>query len=46
MAQKERIERPAQTIKTIVAPLSSTVKSKIATAFQAVVTAIKVKHIS
>jgi hypothetical protein len=45
MAQKERIERPAQTIKTVVAPLSSTVKEKIATAFQAVVTEIKNKHL-
>ena len=46
MAVKERVERPTQTIKTIVAPLSGTVKEKIATAFQAVVTAIKVKHLS
>ena len=46
MAVKERIERPNQTIKAIVAPLSNDLKVKIATAFQAVVTAIKVKHLS
>lgn len=45
MAQKERIERPAQTIKPIIAPLSNTIKEKIATAFQAVVTEIKNKHL-
>jgi hypothetical protein len=46
MAVKERIDRPAQTIKGIVAPLSNDLKVKVATAFQAVVTAIKVKHLS
>jgi hypothetical protein len=45
MAVKERIERPAQTIKAIIAPISSELKTKVATAFQAVVTAIKVKHL-
>ena len=45
MAVKERIERPAQTIKAVVAPISSDLKTKIATAFQEVVTAIKVKHL-
>jgi hypothetical protein len=45
MAVKERVERPAQTIKAIVAPISSELKTKVATAFQAVVTAIKVKHL-
>lgn len=45
MAQKERIERPAQTVKSIVAPISNDLKTKVATAFQAVVTAIKVKHL-
>jgi hypothetical protein len=39
-------ERPAQTIKTIVAPLSNDLKVKVANAFQAVVTAIKIKHLS
>jgi hypothetical protein len=46
MAVKERVERPAQTIKTIVAPISNDLKVKVANAFQAVVTAIKVKHLS
>ena len=45
MAVKERIERPAQTIKPIVAPLSNAVKEKIATAFQAVVNEVKTKHL-
>jgi hypothetical protein len=45
MAVKERIERPAQTIKTIVAPLTNDLKVKVATAFQAVVTEIKNKHL-
>ena len=45
MAVKERIERPNQTIKAIVAPISSELKTKVATAFEAVVTAIKVKHL-
>jgi len=45
MAVKERVERPAQTIKAIVAPISSELKTKVATAFQAVVTVIKVKHL-
>ncbi len=45
MAQKERIERPAQIIKTIISPLSSDLKSKVATAFQAVVNEIKTKHL-
>jgi hypothetical protein len=46
MAQKERIERPAQTIKAIVAPLSNDLKTKVATAFQEVVNKIKEKHLS
>jgi len=45
MAQKERVERPAQIIKPIIAPLSSDLKSKVATAFQAVVNEIKTKHL-
>jgi hypothetical protein len=45
MAVKVRTERPAQTIKAILAPISSELKTKAATAFQAVVTAIKVKHL-
>jgi hypothetical protein len=46
MAVKERVERPAQTIKAIVAPISNDLKVKVANAFQSVVTAIKVKHLS
>jgi|LakMenE18May11ns_1017448.scaffolds.fasta_scaffold9125813_2 hypothetical protein len=46
MAVKERVERPAQTIKAIVAPLSSDLKTKVATAFQEVVNKIKEKHLS
>jgi hypothetical protein len=42
---KTREERPAQIVKPIIAPISSDVKVKIATAFQAVVTAIKNKHL-
>lgn len=45
MAVRERVERPAQTIKTKVAPLSSELKAKVAAAFQAVVTSIKTKHL-
>jgi|694.fasta_scaffold89628_5 hypothetical protein len=45
MAVKERIERPAQTIKPIIAPISSNLKTKIATAFQSVVNEIKTKHL-
>jgi hypothetical protein len=45
MAVKERIERPAQTIKPIIAPISSNLKIKIATAFQSVVNEIKNKHL-
>ena len=45
MAVREKIHRPAQIIKTIVAPLSSDVKTKIAIAFQEVVTKIKEKHL-
>lgn len=45
MAQTQRIERPAQTIKAIVAPLSNDLKVKVATAFQQVVTKIKEKHL-
>jgi hypothetical protein len=44
MAIKPRVERPKQTIKTIITPLSSDLKTKAATAIQSVVTAIKNKH--
>lgn len=46
MATNPRVERPKVTIKTNVSPLSTTVKEKTATAFQAVVNAIKTKHLS
>jgi len=46
MAKKERIERPVQTIKTNITPLSVELKVKLANAFQAVVTAIKTKHLN
>jgi hypothetical protein len=46
MAVKVRTERPSQTIKAIIAPLPNNLKTKVSTAFQAVVTAIKVKHLS
>jgi hypothetical protein len=46
MAQKQRIERPAQLVKTNITPISAELKSKIATAFQEVVTKIKEKHLS
>lgn len=45
MGQKIREERPAQTIKTIVAPLTNDLKVKVATAFQSVVNKIKEKHL-
>jgi hypothetical protein len=45
MAVKERVERPAQTIKPIVAPLSNDLKIKVAAAFQEVVNKIKEKHL-
>jgi hypothetical protein len=43
---KIREERPATVIKTLIRPLSVDLKAKISTAFQAVVTAIKDKHLS
>ncbi len=43
---KIRVERPAQIIKPVIAPISIDIKEKIATAFQSVVTAIKTKHLS
>ena len=45
MAKKIRSERPSQTIKAIVAPISDELKTKVASAFQTVVTAIKNKHL-
>jgi hypothetical protein len=46
MAVKQRIERPAQTVKINVTPINQALKVKVATAFQAVVDAIKNKHLS
>lgn len=46
MSQNNRVERPAQTIKANITPLSSDLKLKIATAFQVVVNKIKEKHLS
>ena len=45
MAVKVRTERPPQTIKAVIAPLSNDLKVKASTAFQSVVSAIKVKHL-
>ena len=45
MAQNIRTERPAQTIKNIISPLSSDLKVKVAVALQAVVNKIKEKHL-
>ncbi len=45
MAQKERIERPAQVIKPVIAPISNEVKTKVSLALQEVVNAIKNKHL-
>jgi hypothetical protein len=43
---KQRIERPSTVIKSIINPLSIDVKTKISTAFQSFVTAVKDKHLS
>lgn len=45
MANKPRVERPKQTIKTNITELTPTTKVKIATAFQSVINAIKTKHL-
>ena len=41
----ERIERPNSVIKTVITPLSSQIKVKIANAIQVVVNKIKEKHL-
>jgi hypothetical protein len=48
MAKTEKIreERPSTVIKVVISPLSTDVKTKISTAFQAVITAIKDKHLN
>jgi hypothetical protein len=43
---KIKVERPAQIVKPVIAPVTTDIKEKIATAFQSVVTAIKTKHLS
>lgn len=43
--EKIKIQRPPQLVKVITGPLSNDLKTKVATAFEAVVTAIKVKHL-
>ena len=40
-----RTERPAQIIKPTIAPISNDIKTKISTALQSVVNAIKAKHL-
>jgi hypothetical protein len=46
MANNVRIERPAQTIKAIISPLTTETKVKVAAAFQLIVNKIKEKHLS
>jgi hypothetical protein len=46
MSNIKRIERNPQTIKTNIVPLSTSLKVKVATAFQAIVNKIKEKHLS
>lgn len=43
---KQKIDRPITVIKSIINPLSMDVKTKISTAFQSFVTAVKDKHLS
>jgi hypothetical protein len=43
--EKIRVSRPAQVVKVITGPLSNDLKTKVATAFESVVSAIKVKHL-
>lgn len=43
--EKIRVERPAQVVKVVTSPLSNDLKTKVAAAFSAVVSAIKVKHL-
>jgi hypothetical protein len=46
MANNVRVERPANTIKSIISPLTVDTKVKIAAAFQLIVNKIKEKHLS
>lgn len=43
--EKIRVERPDQVIKVVTGPLSTDLKTKVAAAFSAVVSAIKAKHL-
>jgi hypothetical protein len=43
--EKQRVARPAQLVKVVTGPISNDLKTKIAAAFEAVVSAIKVKHL-
>lgn len=43
--EKIRVPRPSQIVKVITGPISNDLKTKVATAFEAVVSAIKVKHL-
>ena len=43
---KQKIDRPITVIKSIINPLSMDVKTKISTAFQSFVPAVKDKHLS
>jgi hypothetical protein len=45
MSNKTRVERPNNTIKGIVLPLSASLKVKMAAAMQVVVNKIKEKHL-
>jgi hypothetical protein len=45
MAETIRIERPAQVIKSEVKPIDTSLKIKVANAFQEVVNRIKEKHL-
>ena len=46
MSNKTRIERPNNTIKGIISPVSTSLKVKMASAMQVVVNKIKEKHLS
>jgi len=43
--EKKRVNRQEQVVKVVTGPLSTDLKTKVAAAFSAVVSAIKVKHL-
>jgi hypothetical protein len=43
--EKIKVPRPPQIVKSITGPISNDLKTKTAAAFEAVVSAIKVKHL-